>query len=529
VTAGTGCSWIATTSASWITITGGATGSGSGSVTYLVAANSSTTSQTGTITIAGQTFTVTQAGALCTYTLSSTGVSFSSTGGTGTINVTAGAGCSWTAISGATWIAITAGANGSGSGTVSYSVAANTGTSDRSGDLTVAGQTVTIIENAPLAPPTISSIANQTISINTTCGPLAFSVGQAGTSGAGLTVSGNSSNPTLLSNNNIVLNSNGTNWTVTITPATNQTGTVTVALTVCGGGLCTTMSFGVTVNALPSAPTAPPTITLSTTDSSSSYGAPATVNLQASLASNGHTITQVQFYNGSTLLGQVAASPYTFSWSSVAAGVYTLTAVAVYDSGNTVTSAPLNVTVSGLAAPWQTADVGNVGLSGSASLAAGVCTVQGAGDIGGSSDGFHFLYQALTGDGEIRAQISSVQSTGGAAYVGVMIRETLTAPSAFAAMGISPNGWIRWERRNATGSSYSATKAGSGAPPSVWVRIVRSGNNFSGYKSTDGVNWTPVSSTTVTMASNVYIGLAVASGNTSTVNTSVFSNVTVVP
>src|SRR5262245_52970430 len=72
VTAGTGCTWTAASNVGWITITAGASGSGNGSVSYTVAANTSTTSRTGSMTIAGQTFNVTQAGAPCTFTLNPT-------------------------------------------------------------------------------------------------------------------------------------------------------------------------------------------------------------------------------------------------------------------------------------------------------------------------------------------------------------------------------------------------------------------------------------------------------------------------
>jgi hypothetical protein len=71
VSAGTGCTLKAVSNASsWITITAGASGSGNGSVGYSVAANTGTTSRTGTLTIAGQTFTVTQATAPCTFSVS---------------------------------------------------------------------------------------------------------------------------------------------------------------------------------------------------------------------------------------------------------------------------------------------------------------------------------------------------------------------------------------------------------------------------------------------------------------------------
>ena len=62
VTASTGCAWTAVSNASWITITSGASGSGSGSVVYSVTANTGTGSRTGTLIIGDQTFTVSQAG-----------------------------------------------------------------------------------------------------------------------------------------------------------------------------------------------------------------------------------------------------------------------------------------------------------------------------------------------------------------------------------------------------------------------------------------------------------------------------------
>jgi BACON domain-containing protein len=150
VTAATGCTWTSTSNAAWITITAGASGSGNGSVGYSVAANTGTTSRTGTLTIAGQTFTVTQPGAPCTFTISPTSSNLTTSAATtGTVNVTAGSGCSWTATSNATsWITISAGASGSGNGSVSYSVAANTATTSRTGTMTIGGQTFTVTQAA---------------------------------------------------------------------------------------------------------------------------------------------------------------------------------------------------------------------------------------------------------------------------------------------------------------------------------------------------------------------------------------------
>jgi hypothetical protein len=94
-----------------------------------------------------------------------------------------------------------------------------------------------------------------------------------------------------------------------------------------------------------------PSVALTFPADGASYTVPATIPLAASVTANGHSITQVQFYNGATLLGAVAAAPYSFSWTNVSLGNYGLSAKAVYDSGSTVSSAPANVTVEAAGRP----------------------------------------------------------------------------------------------------------------------------------------------------------------------------------
>ena len=80
----------------------------------------------------------------CAPSIAPGSASFAAAAGTGTVGVTVGAGCAWTAASNAAWISVTSGASGTGSGTVSYSVAANGSATPRSGTLTIAGQTFTV-------------------------------------------------------------------------------------------------------------------------------------------------------------------------------------------------------------------------------------------------------------------------------------------------------------------------------------------------------------------------------------------------
>jgi hypothetical protein len=82
VTAAAGCNWTATSNVSWITITAGASGSGNGTVSYSVAANSSTVARTGTLTVAGQTVSVSQAGSVVGAAITVTGAGVNSATGT---------------------------------------------------------------------------------------------------------------------------------------------------------------------------------------------------------------------------------------------------------------------------------------------------------------------------------------------------------------------------------------------------------------------------------------------------------------
>ena len=178
VTAPSGCSWTARSNVSWITIISGGSGNGNGTVTYSVAAKSTTGSRTGTLTIAGQTFTVTQAG-VCTFSISPTSASFPFDGGTGSVSVTAPAGCRWTARSNVSWVTITSGSSGNGNGTVIYSVESLHPPDvlgiflNRTGTLTIAGQTFTITQLGDIC---ISSVFPESASFPASGGDASVSV-----------------------------------------------------------------------------------------------------------------------------------------------------------------------------------------------------------------------------------------------------------------------------------------------------------------------------------------------------------------
>jgi RHS repeat-associated protein len=174
VATGAGCRWNADNTNGWITITGGATNNtGNGMVTFNVQANNGG-SRTGAISVRGQGFTVTQ----CGYVVSPTSAGFGEWGGTGSVTVSAAAGCSWTATTNS-FIRIESGANGNGNGVVNYSVDFFSEQNGyREGTLTVAGQTVTISQTGPtchLIPPefcpSLEPQPNELAPSNTNAGP----------------------------------------------------------------------------------------------------------------------------------------------------------------------------------------------------------------------------------------------------------------------------------------------------------------------------------------------------------------------
>ena len=110
-----------------------------------------------------------------------------------------------------------------------------------------------------------------------------------------------------------------------------------------------------------------------------------------------------------------------------------------------------------------------------------------------------------------------------------MIRETLAPNSKHVFMGMTGKNTYVTTNRITTGGISTTGTVGIGKVPNTWVKLVRVGNVITASKSIDGSKWTTVSSTTLSMAANCYIGLAVSSGSDATLNNSKFSSISVTP
>jgi RHS repeat-associated protein len=104
-----------------------------------------------------------------------------------------------------------------------------------------------------------------------------------------------------------------------------------------------TTAVSVTVNA---APNAPPSVSLTSPVNGSLVAPPGSFVLAASASDSDGTISSVQFRSGATVLFTDITAPYSYTWTGVAVGAYSITAVATDNSSGSTTSAPVTVTVS---------------------------------------------------------------------------------------------------------------------------------------------------------------------------------------
>ena len=138
------CEWSATADVPWITVVSGHQGKGSGAVGVRVEKMTGP-ARSGTITVAGQVVQFEQAQG-CAFSVSAETFALGAAGGTRDLQVSASAGCGWTAQSRVPWITVTGSGTGSGSGAVAFHVAETDGPA-RTGTIVVATRVVTVSQN----------------------------------------------------------------------------------------------------------------------------------------------------------------------------------------------------------------------------------------------------------------------------------------------------------------------------------------------------------------------------------------------
>jgi hypothetical protein len=170
---------------------------------------------------------------------------------------------------------------------------------------------------------------------------------------------------------------------------------------------------------------------------------------------------------------------------------------------------------------------------------AGTFTMTGAGsDIwtvnSVEADEFHYAWKMLNGPGTITAKVSAITGTNlnGWAKAGLMIRESLDPNSAHAHMLLSAtNGIALQYRPTAAGTSATSQQLAAVSQRPQWLRLDRA---FDGTFTASHANdvggapdkWTAMTTTTIQMAANVYIGLALTSHQAYVQAQATFSGIT---
>jgi uncharacterized repeat protein (TIGR01451 family) len=220
------CAWTASSSVPWAAILDNASATGNANVAVAISPNTGTTSRTGSVTVAGQTFTFQQdPGATCSYVLDSMSATFSPAGGSGTIGVTStDSSCVAFGVSYAPWITIPqASSSVIGNGTLPYTVAPSAGL-PRTGSIMVGGNAYTVTQTG--------ASCYFTLSANSALLPAG-----GGTGSIGVTASSSrcpwtataSSGSTVSITSGATGTGNGTvNYTVPVNAAGPQTATITI-------------------------------------------------------------------------------------------------------------------------------------------------------------------------------------------------------------------------------------------------------------------------------------------------------------
>jgi hypothetical protein len=483
------CSWSVDSAPDWIA-PALSSGKGSADLTLLASANQGA-QRTGTVVVAGQSVTITQAASAtvppgtCTFTLAP--LTFSNVPASGTsldVTISTQTGCAWTAVTGAPWMSVASGASGTGNGTTRLSVTQNSGGA-RSGAATVAGRTVTVSQlgSAPTCTYSISSS-----SFNPSAGGGSTQVTVTTTSGCAWSVSGL---PAWISANP----ANGTDsGNVSLSVQPNASGQRSADLTIAGHAFSVTQAAAAGCSYALDRPSADvpfaqttTSVTITTTSgcSWSVSGLPAWISANPANGTGPHDVSlTIQANDGvrRSVDLTIAGQKFTVTQSAVVCS-YTLNPTSLTDVAATGASASVAITtpsvcdwnVSGLPG-WISADPASGTGSGNTLL-----TIQA--NLGGqrSADltiaGQRFTVSQVAVDCSYilnPMEWANVAAAGGSRSVGI------TAPSSFC--GWSVSGLPPWigaspTSGNGTGSTLLTAQANTtGSPRGVDLTIA--GHSF---------------------------------------------------
>ncbi len=140
----------------------------------------------------------------------------------------------------------------------------------------------------------------------------------------------------------------------------------------------------IVVRTITVSPNQPPTVSITSPSNNASFTAPASITINANASDADGTISKVEFYNGTTLLNTDTSSPYSFAWTNVEAGSYSITARATDNSGAVTTSTVVNVVVTSPTNQLPTVTITSPAHNASFNAPANITITANASDADGS-------------------------------------------------------------------------------------------------------------------------------------------------
>jgi hypothetical protein len=222
--------------------------------------------------------------------------------------------------------------------------------------------------------------------------------------------------------------------------------------------------------------------------------------------------------NAKNLIGSAAGTTYTCT--------------VTFEGNGGTTNIPVNLTVAAPPPSFQSVDIGtDISWNNNGQIIPWMIpdissttpvgpndydVVAGGLDIWSNADGFRLVYTNLSGDFDMKVRVASLTMADNWSKAGLIAREGTNWSAAYFYVLTTPTSGVNLCDVQLRSAIYSnaVSLGNSGSPyagtsyPNMWLRLQRTGDAFQGYRSADGLIWTSLGTTNISMAGSLYVGLA---------------------
>jgi len=264
----------------------------------------------------------------------------------------------------------------------------------------------------------------------------------------------------------------------------------------------------------PDAPDSPVVSRIVSLPRDSMVFAPADIHIEAKVEPGKHALDRVDLLADTSILNHFQTEPYQLDWKSPKPGDYQLSVVSVGRDGARSSSGHARVIVADndggkIPKPWGRFNIGDSAEEPASVADQKITLSRTGGELYAKLDQFQFVYQMLTGDGEITAKLNNVSTDGNTPpAAGLMIRRSLADNSRECAILFQSGVGTVFLNRGFEGeASLNSTSASASAG---YLRLVRDGEFVRAYRSEDGTIWQFVNQKEIDFSAAILVGVALS-------------------